>query len=63
MSNFAVGSLKHPYNNIADFVTKVALNPVFELDNQDDDLEAIVAMVKHMYGMKYNEHPQNVVKR
>ncbi|CAD0101109.1 unnamed protein product [Aureobasidium mustum] len=61
MSNFAVSPLKHLYDNIADFVTKVATNPVFELDDQDDDLEAIIAVVKHMYGMKYNEHAQNTV--
>ncbi|THZ93665.1 hypothetical protein D6C83_09222 [Aureobasidium pullulans] len=37
----------------------VATNPVFLLDDQDDDFEAVSAMVKHMYGMSYGKHPLN----
>ncbi|THZ65944.1 hypothetical protein D6C85_08289 [Aureobasidium pullulans] len=37
----------------------VATNPVFLLDDQDDDFEAVSAMVKHMYGMSYGKHSLN----
>ncbi|THW42747.1 hypothetical protein D6D21_05690 [Aureobasidium pullulans] len=37
----------------------VATNPVFLLDDQDDDFEAVSAMVNHMYGMSYGKHPLN----
>lgn len=32
---------------------------MFLLDDQDDDFEAVSAMVKHMYGMSYGKHPLN----
>lgn len=35
----------------------MATNPVFLLDDQDDDFEAVSAMVKHMYDMSYGKHP------
>ncbi|THY95203.1 hypothetical protein D6C93_05116 [Aureobasidium pullulans] len=38
---------------------QVATNPVFLLDDQDDNFEAVSAMVKHMYGMSYGKHPLN----
>ncbi|THX29407.1 hypothetical protein D6D12_04199 [Aureobasidium pullulans] len=37
----------------------VATNPVFLLDDQEDDFEAVSAMVKHMYGMSYGKHSLN----
>jgi len=41
---------------------QVATNPVFLLDDQDDNFEAVSAMVKHMYGMSYGKHPLNTGK-
>ncbi|THW57725.1 hypothetical protein D6D20_07745 [Aureobasidium pullulans] len=38
---------------------QVATNPVFLLDDQDDNFEAVSAMVKHMYGMSYGKHSLN----
>ncbi|TIA40713.1 hypothetical protein D6C79_07383 [Aureobasidium pullulans] len=40
----------------------VATNPVFLLDDQDDNFAAVSAMVKHMYGMSYGKHPLNTGK-
>lgn len=39
---------------------QVATNPVFLLDDQDDDFEAVSAMVKHMYGMSHGKHSLNI---
>ncbi|THY78126.1 hypothetical protein D6C86_00230 [Aureobasidium pullulans] len=36
----------------------VAKSPVFHLDD-DDDADAVYAMLKHMYGMTFNQHPDN----
>lgn len=38
---------------------QVATNPVFLLDDQEDDFEAVSAMAKHMYSMSYGKHSLN----
>ncbi|KAI5198103.1 hypothetical protein E4T38_07664 [Aureobasidium subglaciale] len=36
----------------------IAKADVYPLDG-DDDPEDVLAMLRHMYGMRYNQHPQN----
>ncbi|THZ33994.1 hypothetical protein D6C90_07967 [Aureobasidium pullulans] len=39
----------------------VAKSPVFKLDD-DDDANAVYAMLKHMYGMTFDQHPEHFDK-